>query len=361
MASCPDVQCVIDTLIRTYRASDRHKAVHQKVDDLMFTQGDPLAQLESTTWLTKTWWVFVRFLLNYSRSITAFGLRLIMAIGLALTLGTIFFQLDKSWPDTTAAVSMLFFVVAFLTFTSISALPELMQDNKIFTREKMNGWYGTSTFVIANTLASLPFIFTVAISSSVLMYFLAGLRGTGTAFMEFTINLFLSLTAVESLLLPVAAVVGHFLAGIAIGSGILGIFMLVCGFFMQASELPDPVWRYPLHYLAYHTYSFRGFMNTQFLGNDGWACPCTVQNTCAAEQGGAACVMPGSDVLGFYSIKNVPWGEDMAVLVAFIVAYRILFWVITYVRDSRGTKASKMSTPEEWKALAKAGKSAEEA
>jgi hypothetical protein len=66
--------------------------------------------------------------------------------------------------------------------------------------------------------------------------------------------------------------VPHYLMGIA-GAGILGMFMLVSGFFQPADQLPAPVWRYPMHYIAYHSYAFGGFMHNQFDGTDGWGCP----------------------------------------------------------------------------------------
>ena len=36
-------------------------------------------------------------------------------------------------------------------------------------------------------------------------------------------------------------------------------------------QLPDPVWRYPLHYIAYHSYSFNGFMQNEFKVSRGAA------------------------------------------------------------------------------------------
>lgn len=73
--------------------------------------------------------------------------------------------------------------------------------------------------------------------------------------MFFFVNLYVSLTVVESLMMAIAAVVPHYLMGIAGGAGILGMFMLVCGFFQPVGELPAPVWRYPLHYMSYHRYA----------------------------------------------------------------------------------------------------------
>ncbi len=47
------------------------------------------------------------------------------------------------------------------------------------------------------------------------------------------------------------------------GAGILGVYMLVCGFFQPVDQLPDPVWRYPMHYISFHSYAFAGFMRNE--------------------------------------------------------------------------------------------------
>lgn len=97
--------------------------------------------------------------------------------------------------------------------------------------------------------------------------------------------------------MAIAPMVPHYLMGIAAGSGLLGIFMLVCGFFQPAAQLPKPVLYYPLHYLAFHTYSFYGFMKNEFVGTDGWGCPCSIMpDGCSSAVGGSGCTWTGEQV-----------------------------------------------------------------
>jgi ABC-type multidrug transport system permease subunit len=49
-----------------------------------------------------------------------------------------------------------------------------------------------------------------------------------------------------------------------IGSGLFGIFMLVCGFFLIPSNIP-PYWIW-VHYLSLHTYAFQAFVWNDFAG-----------------------------------------------------------------------------------------------
>lgn len=63
-----------------------------------------------------------------------------------------------------------------MTFMSVSAAPAFVEDYKIFIRERLNGWYTVSSFVVAHTLGSLPFVFAIAIASSACVYYLVDLR-----------------------------------------------------------------------------------------------------------------------------------------------------------------------------------------
>ena len=44
---------------------------------------------------------------------------------------------------------------------------------QVFTRERLNGYYSVGSFVLSNTLASMPFILLISICSAVAVYFIA--------------------------------------------------------------------------------------------------------------------------------------------------------------------------------------------
>lgn len=160
---------------------------------------------------------------------------------------------------------------------SLPPPPVCAQDLKVFVRERLNGYYGVSQFTVANTLASLPFIFIIAVLSSMAVYWISGLNSSGGSVIYFILALFMSLVVTEasshthkrlpavppqpwprrlalpaglldgrqavgmtctcalpphppqSIMMAIAPLVPNFLMGIAAGAGLLGLFMIVCG------------------------------------------------------------------------------------------------------------------------------------
>ncbi|KAK4370784.1 hypothetical protein RND71_010259 [Anisodus tanguticus] len=70
-------------------------------------------------------------------------------------------------------------------------------------------------------------------------------------YLFFVLDLYASVTVVESLMMVIASVVHNFLMGIVIEAGIQGIFMVVSWFFRLPHDIPKPVWRYPVSYITF--------------------------------------------------------------------------------------------------------------
>lgn len=222
----------IKALLTTYAGSRVQEAVQARVAELTATPGPAYeASTEQPGWAYQTTVLTWRTFLNNLRNVSVFWLRLAMYVLLCLGVAFVYFQLGDSWKDVYSRAALLFFVVAFLTFMSVAAFPAFVEDMKIFLRERLNGYYGVSQFTVANTLASLPFIFLIAVVSTVTLYWIVGLNSAGGAVIYFILDLFLSLVVVESIMMAIAPIVPNFLMGIAAGAGLLGFYMIVCGFF----------------------------------------------------------------------------------------------------------------------------------
>lgn len=70
--------------------------------------------------------------------------------------------------------------------------------------EKANQHTGSLVFLLANLLSSIPFLFLISISSSLVFYFLVGLRDEFSLLIYFILNIFMCLLANEALMMVVA-------------------------------------------------------------------------------------------------------------------------------------------------------------
>ena len=311
-----DVESNIVHLVATYKDSKLAETTKATVEE-MHKNPVPEYQVEKQhpSFLIQTSILTYRTFLNNWRNVGLFWMRLAMYIVLCLAIGFIYFQLGNSWKDVYSRAALLFFVVAFLTFMAIAGFPAFIEDMKVYIRERLNGYYSPVVFTLANTLASLPFIFVIAVVSTVCVYFIAGLNSSGGAVIYFILALFASLTVVESLMMAIAPIVPNFLMGIAAGAGILGIYMVVCGFFQPLNSMPKPIFRYPLSYISFHTFAFTGFMRNEFEGTGDWGCP---------ENNTGKC-WTGDQVLDYYEIMDINKWICFLILFCMVVFYRCMF------------------------------------
>jgi hypothetical protein len=103
---------------------------------------------------------------------------------------------------------------------SISGAPAFVETMKVFTRERLNGYYPVGAFAAADALAGAPFIALIALLSAVVLYFISNLNYHGFGrFVYFVLNLYAALLTAESLIMCLAPLVTHFLMLIAIAAG----------------------------------------------------------------------------------------------------------------------------------------------
>jgi hypothetical protein len=104
---------------------------------------------------------------------------------------------------------------------AICGFPAFVEDMRVFHHERLNGHYGVAAFVVGNTLASIPFLFLIAVSSGSLVYFMVELHSGFGHYAFFILTLFAASTCVESLMMTISSFVGrNFLLGIVIGAGV---------------------------------------------------------------------------------------------------------------------------------------------
>ncbi|KAL6227725.1 hypothetical protein ACLB2K_001682 [Fragaria x ananassa] len=223
---------------------------------------------------------------------------------------------------------MLVFVASFLTFMAIGGFPSIVEDMKIFRRERLNGHYGVAAFVVGNSFSSIPYLLMNPVIPGAIVFFLVGLQQTFDHFAYFALVLFVTLLLVESLMMIVASIVPDFLMGVITGSGILGKMLLAGGLFRKPHDLPNFFWRYPMYYIGFHKYVSQGFYKNEFEG-------LTFPN----NQAGGSLIITGEEILKNIWEMEMSYSKwvDLAILFGMVILYRLMFFGII--------KASEKVTP----------------
>ncbi|EFJ19134.1 hypothetical protein SELMODRAFT_419484 [Selaginella moellendorffii] len=182
-----------------------------------------------------------RSFLNITRDIGYYWLRIFVYFMLSIIIGSIYFNVGTKYNSIAARIGCMAFIGKFLIFMYIGGFPSFIEEIKVFNHEKQNGYYGPIMFTLTNTLSSIPYLLLISLISTSVFYNMVKLHPSFDHFIFFVLNLFASVTMVESLMI----------------------------FFKLANELPKGFWKYPMHYIAFQTYLLQGdFQGLEFDNND---------------------------------------------------------------------------------------------
>ncbi|XP_058007234.1 ABC transporter G family member 1 isoform X2 [Hevea brasiliensis] len=262
-----------------------------------------------------------RSFVNMYRDIGYYWLRLFVYVGLAFGLATIYYDLGSSYGSIQARGSLLMFISTFLTFMAIGGFPSFVEEMKVFVRERLNGHYGTSAFIFANTCSSMPFLLVISLIPGAIACYLTGLQKGFDHFLCFASIIFASMILVESVMMVVASIVPNFPMGIIAGAGIQGLMILGGGFFRLHNDLPKPFWKYPLYYIAFHKYAYQGMFKNEFER-------LKFQSNQAA--GGIPHMINGEEILRDVCQVEMGYSKwvDVVILLGMAIFYRFLFLII---------------------------------
>nr|CAB3486339.1 unnamed protein product [Digitaria exilis] len=244
-----------------------------------------------------------------------------------------------------ARISLIMCITTILAMASLGGFPSFEEEMKVFRKERLNGHYSATAFVIANTLSSAPFLMLMCIIPGAIVYYMTGLRRGIYHFIYFVAVLWTCTMQSEGLMMVVVAIVPDFLLDVAIGCGIQGLLLLSCGFFRLPDDLPKPVWKYPLYFISYHKYGIQGLYKNEFLGlakhrqNGNGLAPDDQQSRNGLTMGGDHVLQKILQIDTGYS----KW-VDLAILCAMVVVCRATFLAMVKLTEMRGPiiKCGKM-------------------
>ncbi|VEU21454.1 DEKNAAC102504 [Brettanomyces naardenensis] len=274
-----------------------------------------------------------RLAIKSRRDVLAYYVRIIMYLGLAILMGTVWLRLNSNQDKIQPITNAIFFSGAFMSFMSVAYIPAYIEDYQTYRKEHMNGLYGPFAFVVSNFIIGLPFIFVIAILFSVITYFMCNFRHSATAFWYYVMWLFLDLVAAESMTVFVCTVFPVFVVALAITAFLNGLWMAVGGF-LVSSNILNVFWYYTFYWIDYQRYVFQGMMFNEFTGgrafNCGSSCHCMYSSPLEDQ-----CKIEGTAVLKQMGYGSNETGMWVGIMIAIIFAYRLgSYLVLKFWRKS---------------------------
>lgn len=319
-----DTAVAIRTLESTYKSSADAAAVETMILKLTEKEGPFLKSKGKANCFTKIAVLTWRSLLIMSREWKYYWLRLTLYMFLALCIGSVFSSLGHSLSSVGTRVGAIFVFISFTSLLSAAGVPAQLKEIKIYSSEEANQHSGTFVFLLGQLFASIPFLFLLSISSSLVFYFLVGLRDKFNFLLYFELNFFLCLLVNEGLVLLVATICQNIFWSIISLVTVHMVMMIAAGYFRIRSALPRPVWMYPVSYMAFHTYTIQGLLENEYIGS-------------------SFPVGPERSLSGYQALRNIydisaddnsKWG-NLLILLVMAVGYRILVFILLQLHSRR--------------------------
>lgn len=311
-------------LIEKYKHSEYARKTALKIREMSNFQG---GEIETIKGSHASWWKQLstltrRSFVNMSRDVGYYWSRIIIYTLVSICVGTLFYDVGTSYTAIFARGACGGFVTGFMTFMSIGGFPSFIEEMKIFSRERLSGYYGVAVFILSNFLSSFPFLVAVSVITGTITFYMA-FHAAFSRYVFFCLNIFGCIAMVESVMMIVASLVPNFLMGIISGAGVLGIMMMTAGFFRLLPDLPKPFWRYPVSYIGYGAWALQGSYKNDMIG-------LVFDPLIPGDP-----KIPGEYVITKMfgvSLHRSKWW-DLFALYGLIVCYRFLFFVVLKVKE----------------------------
>nr|POE61004.1 abc transporter g family member 11 [Quercus suber] len=235
------------------------------------------------------------------RDVMVYAARLGMYLGLALLMGTVWLRLPASQDNIESIAHCILFGSAFMSFMAVVYVPAFIEDYQVFVKDRNNGLYGSTAFMISNFAIGVPYLFILAFVPSIFIYWMVNFRPDGTAFMIWVLWTYLNLMAAESLVVLVSAILPNFIGALAVFAMLNAVLMACNGFMVPRGQL-NVFYRYVFYYINYQGYVYRGLAINKYAARSyscGDLCQCRISSPLAGEcEVAGAAVLQGFDFGG---------------------------------------------------------------
>ncbi|KAJ9164327.1 hypothetical protein P3X46_023920 [Hevea brasiliensis] len=312
-------------LVKKYRFSNYAARAKARIREISATKGiEAKRKRESqANWSKQLSILTQRSFTNMWRDLGYYWVRIGIYIALSICVGTIFFDVGRSYTAILARGACGGFISGFMTFMSIGGFPSFIEELKVFYKERLNGHYGVGIYILSNFLSSFPYLTVMSVATVSITFYMVKFRPEFSHFVYACLDLTSSIAAVESCMMTIASLVPNFLMGVIVGAGYIGILMMTSGFFRLLPELPKVFWRYPVSYINYGAWGLQGAYKNDMIGIE--FDPLVPGNPKLKGE------FVLSTMLGI-DLHHSKWWDLVAVVVI-LIAFRLLFYAILKFKE----------------------------
>jgi len=257
-------------------------------------------------------------------------IKLILAIVVALILGTIYFGQDCSTKEGIRNIrGALFLMITNQTFSNVFPVIQVFTiELGIFMREHFNGMYRTDTYYISRQIAEIPVQVLSSLIFTCIYYWMVGLNSDPIRFLiACLINILIAqaavgfgyMTACLAPSLPIA---------LEISGPVIVPLMIFGGFFLDSNSVPS--WLVWLKYVGWFLYA------NELLTINQWD---------GVEMNKPPCYIDGDKIIKEQGFDKDDYHFNFGMLFVLAVAYRLIGFICLLVRTYRRTsKKTKINT-----------------
>jgi len=130
--------------------------LHSQYESSQTKAEDPFEHSQYlSTWYDQALVLSKRTLLHIVRNPYLLRAQYILYIILGVLIGGIFWHVQNNLQGVQDRAGSLFFIIALISFSSLSSVDTFFQDRAIFVRERANGMYRTTSYFIAKALCDI--------------------------------------------------------------------------------------------------------------------------------------------------------------------------------------------------------------
>ncbi|ELU06094.1 hypothetical protein CAPTEDRAFT_137191 [Capitella teleta] len=244
-------------------------------------------------------------------------LTIIQTLCLAVILGMMWFNLERSEETYNDRLGVIFFMNAYLAMVPVfEILTSFPGEKKVITKEREAGTYRLSAYYWSKMTSEGPLVFILPTLFLSIAYWMVNLMREADNFIFCWLIMLLAVFTAQSIGLLLGIITPDFKTSITVASITMLAALLGAGFYTK--HMPD--WISWIQYLSFMHYAFGAMLKIEFRYGNPLKCnpiETTQFASCIISNGTG--VIEGEDILQFAKMDNEIWIDIVALFVIFLL------------------------------------------